>query len=49
MCPRRLTFSVDMPDAEAARRVFEALAQGGQVTMPMGKTFFSPCFGMVTD
>jgi PhnB protein len=43
------SLSVDMPDAEAARRVFEALAQGGQVTMPMGKTFFSPCFGMVTD
>ena len=25
------------------------LAEGGQVQMPMGKTFFSPAFGMVND
>ncbi len=34
--------------AEAAR-AFNALAEGGQVTMPLGKTFWSPCFGMLTD
>lgn len=34
--------------AEADRR-FTALADGGKVQMPLGKTFFSPCFGMVTD
>ena len=28
---------------------FHALAEGGQVQMPLGKTFWSPCFGMVTD
>ena len=32
-----------------ADRVFGALAAGGQVQMPLGKTFFSPKFGMVTD
>jgi PhnB protein len=32
-----------------ARRVFGALADGGQVGMPLGKTFWSPCFGAVTD
>ena len=32
-----------------ARRTFDALAEGGQVTMPLGKTFWSPLFGMVTD
>ena len=32
-----------------ARRWFEGLSQGGQVQMPMGATFFSPCFGMVAD
>ena len=30
-------------------RVFEALADGGKVDMPLGKTFWSPRFGMVTD
>ena len=32
-----------------ADKAFNALAAGGQVTMPMGKTFFSPRFGMVAD
>jgi PhnB protein len=32
-----------------ASRKFAALAEGGQVQMPLGKTFWSPCFGMVAD
>ena len=32
-----------------AERIFGALAAGGQVQMPLGKTFWSPCFGMVSD
>ena len=37
-------------DAEArARRLFDALAKGGNIFMPMGKTFWSPCFGMCSD
>jgi PhnB protein len=32
-----------------AKRLFAALSDGGQVQMPLGKTFFSPCFGMVAD
>jgi PhnB protein len=35
-------------DAEA-ERVFNLLADGGQVQMPMTKTFFSSRFGMVAD
>jgi PhnB protein len=35
-------------EAEAERR-FAALAEGGQVQMPLAKTFFSPRFGMVAD
>lgn len=42
-----LTLSVS-DDAEARQR-FEALANGGQVTMPLGRTFFSPSFGIVKD
>ena len=37
-------------DAEAeAQRLFSELADGGQVQMPLAKTFFSPAFGMVAD
>jgi PhnB protein len=32
-----------------ADRMFAALAEGGEVRMPLGKTFFSPRFGMVAD
>ncbi|MCL5096797.1 MAG: VOC family protein [Candidatus Omnitrophica bacterium] len=32
-----------------ADRWFAALAEDGQVRMPLAKTFFSPRFGMVTD
>ena len=35
-------------DAEADR-LFTALTDGGQVHMPLGKTFFSSRFGMVAD
>jgi len=35
-------------DAEA-RRVFAELSAGGTVGMPLAKTFWSSCFGMVTD
>ena len=32
-----------------ANRLFASLAEGGQVQMPLAKTFFSPRFGMVAD
>jgi PhnB protein len=41
--------SVAAPDETAAEQTFAALADGGQVQMPMTKTFFSPRFGMVAD
>lgn len=42
-----LTVSVDTPDA--AKTVFDALADGGTVTMALGKTFFAEAFGSVND
>jgi PhnB protein len=42
-----LTYPADTP-AEADR-VFGALSEGGQVHMPLTKTFFSPKFGMLAD
>ena len=41
--------SLTVPDAVEAERLFEALGDGGEVRMPLGKTFFSPSFGMVAD
>ncbi len=32
-----------------ADKIFTALSDGGQVTMPLAKTFFSPRFGMLAD
>ncbi|HET9611512.1 MAG TPA: VOC family protein [Acidimicrobiales bacterium] len=36
-------------DVDEARRVFDALAEGGQITMPAGETFWAPLFGMCVD
>ena len=36
-------------DERDAHRKFDALAAGGEVQMPLGKTFWSPCFGMLKD
>lgn len=41
--------SLNVPDAAQAEKVFAALAEGGQVQMPLMQTFFSPRFGMVAD
>jgi PhnB protein len=43
------SLSLSPPDAAQAQRLFSKLADGGKVQMPLGKTFFSPCFGMVED
>jgi PhnB protein len=41
--------NVTLSDADEARRVFEALADGGTVHMPLGETFWSPLFGSCAD
>ncbi len=43
------TLSLALPDEAEVRRAFSALSDGGKVGMPLGKTFWSPCFGTVTD
>ena len=49
--PRFAGFSLSLavPTQAEADRAFTALAEGGKVKMPLTKTFWSPCFGMVTD
>jgi PhnB protein len=41
--------SLNAADDAEADRLFTTLADGGQVQMPLAKTFFSPRFGMVAD
>ncbi len=41
--------SYSAADPDDAKRVFEALADGGAVTQALQQTFFSPAFGMCTD
>jgi len=49
--PSFLGFALSLTAANEAEadRLFAALAEGGQVQMPLAKTFFSPRFGMVAD
>ena len=41
--------SINPKDEADAERVFKALADGGQVQMPLAETFFAKSFGMVAD
>ena len=43
------SLSLTVKDEAEASRMFAALADGGQIQMPLAKTFFSPSFGMVAD
>lgn len=43
------SLSLAVADADEAQRRFAALGEGGQVVVPLGKTFFSPSFGMLVD
>src|SRR5882724_3634514 len=43
------SLSLTVPGEAEAERLFAALGEGGQVQMPLTKTFFSPRFGMVAD
>ena len=43
------SLSLSVPSEKEADRVFAAVADGGQVRLPLTKTFFSPRFGMLED
>jgi PhnB protein len=46
---RGMHVNYTVAEGDEAERVFHALADGGQVTMPIGETFWSPKFGMCVD
>ena len=43
------SLSVSASSEAEADKMFNALASGGQVRLPLTRTFFSPRFGMVAD
>ncbi|HMA14777.1 MAG: VOC family protein [Bacteroidota bacterium] len=44
-----MSLSLTVGNEAESQKVFAALADGGEVQMPLSKTFFSPSFGMVAD
>jgi PhnB protein len=43
----QVSYSVD--DVADAEKIFAALAEGGEITLPIGETAWSPMFGMCID
>lgn len=44
-----VSLALSLPSETEAHQAFNGLADGGTVQMPLGATFWSPCFGMLTD
>lgn len=44
-----ISLAITANDDADAKRVFDALAAGGQVRLPLTKTFFASSFGMLAD
>ena len=44
-----MTLAIEVADDAEAKRVFTALSEGGNVTMPLAKTFWTSSFGTLTD
>ena len=47
--PQGTSVSITVASPAEAERIFMALSEGGKITMPFGKTFWSPGFGMAVD
>ena len=46
---QNVSLSVDVDSREDAERIFNKLAVGGKITMPLADTFWNAYFGMLTD
>ena len=44
-----IMLTIGLGDVEEVKRIFQELCDGGEVYMPLGKTFFNELFGMVCD
>lgn len=47
--PTGLNVSIHVTGVPEGERIFNALAEGGKVTMPFQQTFWAPGFGMCVD
>ena len=47
--PQGMYVSVGLTGKDEGLRIFNALADGGTITMPFAQTFWSPGFGMLVD
>lgn len=47
--PTGFAISINLEDAAEGERVFNALADGGTVQMPLAETYWAKRFGMLTD
>src|SRR3977135_2265845 len=47
--PRGFAVTIQVTDSAEAERVFNALAEGGKVTMPIQQTYWTVRFGMLVD
>jgi len=47
--PAGVSVMIGFDEFDRCAAIFQALAEGGQITMPFETTFWSPGFGMVTD
>ena len=47
--PQGISVTINLNDVAQSERIFNALAEGGKVTMPLQQTFWATRFGMVTD
>ena len=47
--PRGFFVLLSVAEFVTATRIFDALAEGGEVRMPLQRTFWSPGFGMLVD
>jgi PhnB protein len=47
--PKGINVSIHVKDTAEGKRIFKALAENGNITMPFEKTFWSPGFGMCVD
>lgn len=45
----KISMAIGLQDSERAKQIFDSLAQGGSVTMPLQKTYWAGSFGMLTD
>jgi PhnB protein len=47
--PQGFSVSIQVDDAARAEQIFQALAEGGKIQMPLEETFWAKRFGMAID